>query len=291
MRRTPLKTMTPELEESKEEVGVSEVVEEAEEQTSQHVAETTQESVQEEGNVVEAEEQPLAENVGGSGIKGQSTEAELVGTYNESAVDALEREKLGSSEVNVVPLDNEVPDSGIGRDEGEKEENERIELRDGEDKEQLDVNVNELKMVDTEPVQEFDVDKRMEGEEKVDLGEDVDEELPENAADDSAEQTKALEEEDRALKAIVNERKNRKEREVFVGGLDRDAAEEDVRKVFEKMGEIVEIRLHKSSSTNKNKGYAFVEYAKKESARRALAEMKNPVVRIYTTFPLFIVYL
>ncbi|KAI3785328.1 hypothetical protein L1987_44444 [Smallanthus sonchifolius] len=76
----------------------------------------------------------------------------------------------------------------------------------------------------------------------------------------------------------AEERKRRKEFEVFVGGLSRDAIEEDVKRVFQNAGEVVEVRMHKEV-TGKNKGYAFVRFATKEQVARALAEMKNPVIR------------
>ncbi|KAK4416795.1 Heterogeneous nuclear ribonucleoprotein Q [Sesamum alatum] len=104
----------------------------------------------------------------------------------------------------------------------------------------------------------------------------------EDCADDDAPQNEAdaetLEEERVQLNAAARERKVRKEREIFVGGLDRDAVEADVRKVFEYAGEVVEVRMHVDPSTNKNKGYAFVQFATKEQASRALSEMKNPVI-------------
>ncbi|KAK1433320.1 hypothetical protein QVD17_10230 [Tagetes erecta] len=77
----------------------------------------------------------------------------------------------------------------------------------------------------------------------------------------------------------AEERKRRKEFEIFVGGLDRDATEEDVKRFFQNAGEVVEVRMNKELSTNKNKGYAFVRFATKEQVARALAEMKNPVIR------------
>lgn len=77
---------------------------------------------------------------------------------------------------------------------------------------------------------------------------------------------------------IIKERKKKKEQEIFVGGLDRDATEEDVRKVFEKIGVVEDIRLHKDFTTNKNKGFAFVKFADKEQANRAILELKNPIV-------------
>ncbi|KAI3451468.1 hypothetical protein Pfo_008133 [Paulownia fortunei] len=105
-------------------------------------------------------------------------------------------------------------------------------------------------------------------------GEDfADDDTPENEAE-----AETLEEERAQLNAAARERKVRKEREIFVGGLDRDAVEEDIRKVFEYAGEVVEVRMHVDPSTNKNKGYAFVQFATKEQASRALLEMKNPVI-------------
>ncbi|KAI9109630.1 hypothetical protein K1719_019260 [Acacia pycnantha] len=92
------------------------------------------------------------------------------------------------------------------------------------------------------------------------------------------EEAETLDEEHKELSTMAKERKIKKENEIFVGGLDRDATEEDLKKVFEKIGEIVEVRLHKNSSTNKNKGYAFVKFSCKEHAKKALSEMKNPVI-------------
>ncbi|KAI3498578.1 hypothetical protein L1887_34354 [Cichorium endivia] len=87
-----------------------------------------------------------------------------------------------------------------------------------------------------------------------------------------------LEEEQEECKVAVEERKRRKEFEIFVGGLDRDATEEEVKKAFQNVGEVVDIRMHNEVTSNKNKGYAFVRFADKEHVARALAEMKNPVI-------------
>lgn len=88
----------------------------------------------------------------------------------------------------------------------------------------------------------------------------------------------SLEVERAELNAAAKERKLRKELEIFVGGLDHDATEEDLKKAFENIGGVVEVRLLKDSS-NKNKGYAFVEFATKELASQALLEMKTPLIR------------
>ncbi|GAB4847514.1 hypothetical protein Ancab_026573 [Ancistrocladus abbreviatus] len=121
-------------------------------------------------------------------------------------------------------------------------------------------------------------------EEMVEYGEDEafvepgDEDLQDDDSLDIVEEARTSEEERRELTAAAEERKIRKELEVFVGGLDRDVAEDDVRKAFEKVGEVVEVRLLKDPSTNKNRGFAFVRFATKEQASRALSEMKNPVI-------------
>ncbi|XAR49469.1 hypothetical protein NMG60_11032688 [Bertholletia excelsa] len=77
---------------------------------------------------------------------------------------------------------------------------------------------------------------------------------------------------------VVKQRRKKKEFEVFVGGLDYDTTEEDLRKVFSHVGEITELRLSKNPLTNKNKGFAFVHFATVEQARRAVNELKSPVI-------------
>jgi len=81
------------------------------------------------------------------------------------------------------------------------------------------------------------------------------------------------------LPAMVKERIKQKEFEVFVGGLDKDADEEDLKVVFSEVGEVVEIRLAKNPQTHKNKGFGFVRFATVEQAKKAVAELKNPQVR------------
>jgi hypothetical protein len=114
---------------------------------------------------------------------------------------------------------------------------------------------------------------------RVELEEEDVEEDPEEDPEEPPKETETLDEEHMEFEAIAKERKIRKEHEIFVGGLDREATEEDLRKVFQRIGEVVEVRLHKNSSTNKNKVYAFVKFSRKEHAKKALSEMKNPVVR------------
>ncbi|XP_047315007.1 nucleolin-like isoform X2 [Impatiens glandulifera] len=77
---------------------------------------------------------------------------------------------------------------------------------------------------------------------------------------------------------VFYERRKRKEFEVFVGGLDKDATEDDLRKVFSEVGEVTEVRLLMNPQTKKNKGFAFLRFASIEQAKRACTEMKSPVV-------------
>ncbi|XP_076917796.1 uncharacterized protein LOC143577985 [Bidens hawaiensis] len=77
---------------------------------------------------------------------------------------------------------------------------------------------------------------------------------------------------------VVRERQKKKELEVFVGGLDRDTTEVDLREVFSEIGDITEVRLLMNPMTNKNKGFAFIRFATVEQARRALNDFKHPMI-------------
>ncbi|PIA48841.1 hypothetical protein AQUCO_01300034v1 [Aquilegia coerulea] len=78
---------------------------------------------------------------------------------------------------------------------------------------------------------------------------------------------------------IIREKKKQKEFEVFVGGLDRDAVEEDLEKVFKKIGDVIEVRLVKNKYSQKNKGFAFVRFATIDQAKRAASELNYTQVR------------
>lgn len=99
---------------------------------------------------------------------------------------------------------------------------------------------------------------------------------------------------------VVKERRKRKEFEIFVGGLGKETTEEDLRKVFVGVGEVVEIRLMKNPQTKRNKGFAFLRFATAEHAKRAVLELKNPMVQlqfclsdleqeIFTVFLIFVI--
>ncbi|KAI3977726.1 hypothetical protein MKX01_009611 [Papaver californicum] len=95
------------------------------------------------------------------------------------------------------------------------------------------------------------------------------------------------EEEEKPIREIIStsnnnkssSNKKQKEYEVFVGGLDRDADEDDLMEVFKKVGEVIEVRLVKSKYSNKNKGFAFVRFASVELAKKAAAELNYTLIR------------
>lgn len=116
------------------------------------------------------------------------------------------------------------------------------------------------------------------GEEMEDLGdgEGYEEAEIEEGDDEEGDDERPGEEEgeeehnEMEVPASVQERSRKKELEVFVGGLDKDADEEDLRKVFSQVGDVVEVRLPRNPATNKNKGYAFIGFATNEQAKHAV---------------------
>ncbi|XP_075483568.1 uncharacterized protein LOC142523701 isoform X1 [Primulina tabacum] len=149
----------------------------------------------------------------------------------------------------------------------EEEEEEQTETNNESMRKQDDASLEEAGDEKIEGISDQEVHEEFGGEDFADDNE------PENMSE-----AETLEEEQVELNVAAKERRARKEREIFVGGLDRDAVEEDIRKVFKYAGEVVEIRIHKDPATNKNKGFAFVQFATKEQASYALSEMKNPVI-------------
>ncbi|KAF8380434.1 hypothetical protein HHK36_027921 [Tetracentron sinense] len=77
------------------------------------------------------------------------------------------------------------------------------------------------------------------------------------------------------MHAPPTDRKKQKDFEIFVGGLDKEAVEEDLIKVFGKFGEIQTARIVRHPTTLKSKGFAFIRYASVEQAKNALSELKD----------------
>ncbi|XP_057496454.1 heterogeneous nuclear ribonucleoprotein Q-like [Actinidia eriantha] len=170
----------------------------------------------------------------------------------------------------------------------EYEKGERLDLEDNEpefDPEEYGGVDYDEKKIEQEGIEgEEEIEGNVGDEEGGDMAEDEMEDVPEelegeddveHAIEEPGELVDAEEEEHHD---IFKERRKRKEYEVFVGGLDKDATEDDLRKVFGGVGELTEVRLMMNNQTKKNKGFAFLRFATIEQAKRACAELKNPVV-------------
>ncbi|XWS77348.1 hypothetical protein CRYUN_Cryun01aG0253600 [Craigia yunnanensis] len=164
-----------------------------------------------------------------------------------------------------LELDDNEPEEygGVDYDEEEMDPDELGDEVEEELEEEQDVEEKEDDLSDEEYVHEVEVE-----------GDDYDEHAGEEV--EHADLADADEHEERH--EFVQERRKRKEYEVFVGGLDKDATEDDIRKVFSHVGEVVEVRLMMNPQTKKNKGFAFLRFATVEQAKRAFTEHKNPVI-------------
>lgn len=59
--------------------------------------------------------------------------------------------------------------------------------------------------------------------------------------------------------------------EVYVGNLNYQTGEADLKRHFSQYGKINEIKIIKNNRTGRSKGYAFIRYANTNEAERALA--------------------
>lgn len=71
----------------------------------------------------------------------------------------------------------------------------------------------------------------------------------------------------REIEAV--EKRNCWQRDIFLGGLDKDTKEEDIWKIFENVDKVTGVRLKMNSKTGKNKGFAFVRFASAADAKKA----------------------
>ncbi|KAJ8764532.1 hypothetical protein K2173_006272 [Erythroxylum novogranatense] len=199
--------------------------------------------------------------------------ASIVEVFEESAQEQPMTEVVVSQNVIAKSFNDDEPDSV---DKGQ-------EVKEEPKKETVDIDISRKDKPQGEDAQDeqndFGVDEVYEEYgDRVDFEDHGEDDLEEEDPEEDLGGAETFDEERKELTAIAKERKIKKEYEIFVGGLDREATEEDVRKVFQNVGDVVEVRLHRNLSINKNKGYAFVKFANKEHAKRALMEMKNPVI-------------
>ncbi|XP_015059947.1 uncharacterized protein LOC107005804 isoform X1 [Solanum pennellii] len=175
----------------------------------------------------------------------------------------------------------------------EYEKGERLDLEDNDpefDPEEYGGVDYDERGIEHEDVQEEDYeieedpqegdDGEEEGGDMVDEHEEIEgEEDNERASGEEHEHAEMVDAaEDAEHHEVAKERLKRKEFEIFIGGLDKDAVEDDLRKIFSQVGEVTEVRLLMNPLTKKNKGFAFLRFATVEQAKRACIELKNPVV-------------
>ncbi|KAL1339162.1 hypothetical protein AAHE18_U014100 [Arachis hypogaea] len=211
---------------------------------------------------------------------------------NQMAPEAVEEAATTHVHNGSAVAKNEEEEVKESIDEYEKDE--RLDLEDNdpeyEPEEYIAVDYDEKEIEQDEVHQVVDeVEEEAEdnaGEEEGDTGEeeveDVHDEIEgeedEEHAGDEHEHADLVDVEEEEHREVVKERKKRKEFEVFVGGLDKDATEDDLRKVFSEVGVVTEVRLMMNPQTKKNKGFAFLRFETVEQAKRAVSELKNPVI-------------
>jgi|WetSurSiteA1Bulk_404760.scaffolds.fasta_scaffold06170_5 cold-inducible RNA-binding protein len=67
-------------------------------------------------------------------------------------------------------------------------------------------------------------------------------------------------------------------RKIYVGNLPYTAKEEDLRDVFEKVGEVQSVRILMDSATGRSRGFGFVEMASDGDTDKAIQELNGAVL-------------
>ena len=67
-------------------------------------------------------------------------------------------------------------------------------------------------------------------------------------------------------------------KKIFVGNLSYTANEEDLRELFEGMGEVLSVKLVRDAATGRSRGFGFVEMTSDEDAERAIASLNGKTV-------------
>ncbi|WCJ23046.1 RNA-binding (RRM/RBD/RNP motifs) family protein [Euphorbia peplus] len=184
-----------------------------------------------------------------------------------------------------LELDDNEPEyepeeyAGVDYDEKEVEQEDVQEVEgDDVDEENEEQVVEEEEEGDLVEEELEDVAEELDGEEIEVEGEGEGEEDDEHTGEEADHHDEMVYAEEDEHHELFKERRKRKEFEVFVGGLDKDATEDDLKKVFSRVGDVTEVRLMMNPQTKKNKGFAFLRFATIEQAKKAVAELKNPVI-------------
>ncbi|CAH8301674.1 unnamed protein product [Eruca vesicaria subsp. sativa] len=225
-------------------------------------------------DAVEAKEETITEVEKSA----EEEENQLDGSKQSDSLDDLE-----ANPDDVAPPQKESVDD-LGKDE-------RLDLDDNDPEydadeyggEEFEEREEDHDLVDQEEEEEMEEEFEAEVE-----GEEIGDGLEELESEGEGDEVHADEEEVKLGEAgdvegeehrdVLDDRRKRKEFEIFVGSLDKGATEEDLKKVFGHVGEVTEVRIMKNPLTNKSKGFAFLRFATVEQAKRAVKELKNPMI-------------
>ena len=64
-------------------------------------------------------------------------------------------------------------------------------------------------------------------------------------------------------------------KKIFVGSVSWNTSEEELRRAFEKYGEIIEAKLITDRETGRSRGFAFITFGNDGDADKAIAEMNG----------------
>ena len=80
-------------------------------------------------------------------------------------------------------------------------------------------------------------------------------------------------------------KKHDQKKAIFLGNLHFSTKEDDVKKVFEKCGEILDVRLVRDSTTGIGKGFGYVNFATADAVELAMRLNKVRLLYSYTGSP------
>ncbi|KAF5959883.1 hypothetical protein HYC85_001092 [Camellia sinensis] len=110
------------------------------------------------------------------------------------------------------------------------------------------------------------------GQEGGEVGAKDEEDIGDNEEDNEDEEQPA-----EFVNNHITDRKKKKDFEIFIGRLDKGAVEDDLIKVFGKFGELKAARIVRNPTTNKSRGFAFIQYMTVEQAKNALSALNEGI--------------
>ncbi|XP_071931765.1 heterogeneous nuclear ribonucleoprotein Q-like isoform X1 [Coffea arabica] len=139
---------------------------------------------------------------------------------------------------------------------------------------------------DNEDLMDEEVEyEEVEEEEEVEEIEDDEEEEVEEVEVDEEEEIEAANGSISGVSGVNEQDDNKKHAEllalpphgseVYIGGISRDASEEELRGFCESIGEVTEVRIMKGKDSSEKKGYAFVTFKSVELATKAIRDLNN----------------